>query len=503
MRRLFISIFTGISLLAGGAKAKGVLRYAVHDLPVTYGNPYMANGIPSSFVWLGMFDALTRLDTDGILIPGLATSWDLVDNNTWRFRLREDVQFTNGEPFDASAVVNAIDWLTTLEGRRSIIGNEMRSIVSADIEDETTVLIRTDPPDAILPNRLNAMFIVAPKAWQEMGPDDFGREPAGTGAFRVTDWGITTGTVVMEANRESWRPPHLDRILMTNIPDRASRVQALLSGQVHVAGNMDIDDVAFLRGEGFQTHAYPNFGVMSIAFRQEEGRDGPLNDARVRQAINYGVDKQAIADALMLGTTVPGGQPAGTRTFGYNPAVHPYPYDPDKARALLREAGYGDGLKLAFALMVNRIPGDSNIYQTLADQLSQIGVEIELRPVTFATWISYYLPGTWPDHIDGFTLSWNALPYNDVLRPMEYYSCLKAVPFYCNEDLTAQIVAAAGEIDLIQRERRLFDLAQQIHDLAPSLFLVEINEILAASTAVKNLRVANRVVVYEELTLEE
>jgi ABC-type transport system substrate-binding protein len=151
--------------------------------------------------------------------------------------------------------------------------------------------------------------------------------------------------------------------------------------------------------------------------------------------------------------------------------------------------------------MVNRLPGDSNIYQTLADQLSQIGVDVELRPVTFPSWISNYLPGTWGDDIDGFTLSWNALPYNDVIRPMEYYSCLKTIPFYCDEGLTAQVVAAAGDMNSKSREMRLFDLAEEIHNRAPSLFLVEINEILAASPSVQGLRVANRVAVYEEITL--
>lgn len=485
------------------AAASGVLRIGVHDSPVTFGNPYLANGIPSSFVWLGTFDALTRLDSDGSLGPGLATSWKLLDANTWQFTLRQGVTFSNGEPFDASAVVSAIGWLTSQEGRRSIIGNEMRSIAGAEAVGDHTVLIKTDPPDAILPNRLNAVFIVAPKAWQELGPDVFAKTPAGTGAFKVSDWGEATGTIVMDAYADSWRPPIIEQIRMTNLPDRASRVQALLSGQIHIAGNMDIDDVAFLQSEGFVTHAYPNFGVMGIAFRLEEDRDAPLKDIRVRQAINYGVNKEAIANALMLGTTVPGGQPAGTKTFGHNPDISPYPYDPDKARTLLKDAGYDDGLKLTFALMVNRIPGDSNIYQTLADQLSQIGVEVELRPVTFATWISDYLPGTWDDDIDGFTLSWNALPYNDVIRPMEYYSCLKSIPFYCDEALTEKIVAAAGDMNRDSRQARLFDLAAEFHTRAPSLFLVEINEILAASPQVQGLRIANRVAVYEEISLEE
>lgn len=483
------------------ARANDILRVAVHELPPTFGNPFLANGVPSSFVWLGIFDALTRLDSDGVLKPGLATSWELVDSNTWRFNLRQGVIFSNGEPFNASAVLNTIEWLVTPEGRRSIIGNEMRSIAGVEAEDDYTVLIKTDPPDAILPSRLNAVFMVAPKAWQELSPDGFAKTPVGTGAFSVSDWGETSGTVIMDAHKTSWRAPKLDRIRMTNLPDRASRVQALLSGQVDIAGNMDIDDVAFLQGEGFQTHAYPNFGVMSIAFRLEDSRDGPLKDVRVRRAVNYGVNKQAIADALMLGTTVPGGQPAGRLTFGYNPDIAPYPYDPDKARALLKEAGYENGLKLTFALMVNRLPGDSNIYQTLADQLSQIGVDVELRPVTFPSWISNYLPGTWGDDIDGFTLSWNALPYNDVIRPMEYYSCLKTIPFYCDEGLTAQVVAAAGDMNSKSREMRLFDLAEEIHNRAPSLFLVEINEILAASPSVQGLRVANRVAVYEEITL--
>lgn len=492
-----------LALLAGtiGASAETELRYGTKGLPISYGNPYKANGTPSNFVWLGIFDALTRLDPDGNLVPALATSWENIDPNTWSFTLRRGVTFSNGAPFTADDVAGAIDWLNTVEGRRSIIGNEVRGVTGAEVVDDHTILIRTDPPDAILPSRLNAMFIIESDAWSELGPDAYAKDPPGTGSFTVTDWGDRSGVVRMEARRDSWRPPHVDRIRMPNLPDSAARIQALMAGQIDIAGNINIDDIELVESMGFKTVSAPIFGVMSMAFRLEEGRDTPLRDVRVRQALNYAVDKQTIAAALLLGMTIPGGQPAGTKTFGHNPEIEPYPYDPDKARALLAEAGYPDGFDLTFAVMVERVPGDSAIYQTVANYLAQVGVRLELQSVTFPTWISNYLPGSWNDNIDGFTLSWNALPYNDVLRPMEYFSCLKAVPFFCDEGLTQKVIATAGTMNSLDRQARLFDLAQEFHTRAPSLFLIEMFDLFAYAPHVSGVEVANKAMVYEKIRI--
>lgn len=500
LRRIYCALlflFAGASI----AIAETELRYGTKGLPISYGNPYKANGTPSNFVWLGIFDALTRLDPDGNLVPALATSWENVDPNTWRFMLREGVTFSNGAPFTAHDVVGAIDWLNTLEGRRSIIGNEVRGVSGAEVVDDYTLLIRTELPDAILPSRLNAMFIIESETWNQLGPDEYAKDPPGTGSFTVTDWGDRSGVVRMAARRDSWRPPFVDRIRMPNLPDNAARIQALLAGQIDIAGDIDIDDITLVESMGFKTLSAPIFGVMSMAFRLEEGRETPLRDVRVRQALNYAVDKQAIADALLLGMTSPGGQPAGTRTFGHNPDIAPYPYDPDKARALLAEAGYPDGFNLNFAVMVQRVPGDSAIYQTVANYLSQVGIRLELQAMTFPTWISNYLPGSWNDNIDGFTLSWNALPYNDVLRPMEYFSCLKAAPFYCDEALTQKVIATAGTMDRDARQARLFDLAQEFHTRAPSLFLTEMFGLFAYAPHVSDVSVANKVVMYEKVKI--
>lgn len=501
LRRLVCGLVIGMMAGTPMAVAETELRYGTKGLPISYGNPYKANGTPSNFVWLGIFDALTRLDEDGNLVPALATSWENIDPNTWRFELRQGVTFSNGTAFTAHDVVGAIDWLNTSDGRRSIIGNEVRGVSGAEVVDDHTVLIRTDPPDAILPSRLNAMFIIESDAWSELGPDTYAKDPPGTGSFTVTDWGDRSGVVQMQARRDSWRPPHVDRIRMPNLPDNAARVQALLAGQIDIAGNINIDDIALVESLGFKTVSAPIFGVMSMAFRQDEGRDTPLKDIRVRQALNYAVDKQAIADALLLGMTIPGGQPAGTKTFGHNPEIEPYPYDPDKARALLAEAGYPNGFDLTFAVMVERVPGDSAIYQTVANYLNQVGVRLELQAVSFPTWINNYLPGTWNNNIDGFTLSWNALPYNDVLRPMEYFSCLKAVPFYCDEGMTQKVIATAATMDTDERQAKLFDLAREFHTRAPSLFLVEMFDLFAYAPHVSDVSVANKAVVYEKVKL--
>lgn len=268
-----LALHVNVGQVGTAARADdNVLRYATKGLPINYGNPYRANGTPSNFIWLGIFDALTRLDPDGNLVPALATSWENIDPNTWQFQLRQGVTFSNGEPFTSAAVVDAIMWLKTDEGRRSIIGNEVRSITSAETVDDYTVLIRTDPPDAILPNRLNAMFVVAPKAWAELGPDAYAKDPAGTGSFVVSDWGDTSGVAELTARPESWRPPYVDGVRMTNLPDNAARIQALLAGQIDIAGNINIDDIELVERLGFKTVNAPIFGVMSMAFRLEEGR---------------------------------------------------------------------------------------------------------------------------------------------------------------------------------------------------------------------------------------
>jgi len=221
----------------------------------------------------------------------------------------------------------------------------------------------------------------------------------------------------------------------------------------------------------------------------------------VRQALNYAVDKDALNKALLRGLVGTSGQPAAHGVVGHDPAIAPYPYDVSKAKELLKAAGYERGFALKIDVIVDRIPADAAVYQTVAEMLAQVGVKAELRTITFPTWLTKYLSGNWDKDTDAFTLSWNASPYNDVARPMEIYSCLKTNPFFCDEGLTKQLRAAGEEMDLTKREALLKTLGRAYHDTAPSLYLLDLNDFFGVRDGLEGVEIINRVPAYHKIKI--
>ncbi len=472
------------------------LRVAVPTLPPTLGNPYGANGTPSSLTWSAIFDGLTRLGPDGLLQPALANEWVMEAPTRWRFALREDVRFSNGEPLDAEAVVATLEWLRSPEGQRTVIGTEIRSVIAAEARDRRTVVIHTDRPDAILPARLSSVMIVPPSLWRELGAEAFARQPVGTGPFRLVGWTDRGRSAQLAAVPDSWRAPVLKELVLLGLPDSAVRVQALRSGEVDLAV-VDIDDTDFLVARGFAiTHA-PAMQVMALAFNTERERPTPVSDVRVRKALNLAIDREAIAGILLQGLAEPAGQPASRVTHGYAPEVPPYPYDPERARALLAEAGYAQGLVLEIQVAEGNMPAASQIYQVIVQYLARVGVQARVQVRPFAAWLRDYLAGS--VSADLFGLPWNSGPYNDVIRPLEYYSCLKRRPFFCDPDIVPSIEAANVETDPERRLALLRELAADMHRLAPSLFVVEQIDLFAQDAALEGLEIANRVPMYERI----
>ncbi|TVS09901.1 MAG: hypothetical protein EA417_19610 [Gammaproteobacteria bacterium] len=494
--RCILLLWIGCSLAPIASATE--LRFGVSDLPRSMGNPFTESGTPSSYTWAALFDALTRLDPEGRLVPALATQWELVDARTWRFSLRKGVEFSNGEPFNAAAVGATLEWLTSPEGRRTLIGNEIRGVVGIRPRSEYIIDVITAEPDAILPQRLSAVMIVAPEAWARLGPEGFARMPAGTGSYRVVQWDTARARVRLEANPGSWRPPTIPLIDLVALPDNAVRVQALRSGEIDLT-MVDIEDVDFLISRGFMVHHRPSMQVMALAFNTERDPPTPVRDPRVRQALNLAVNRQAIADILLQGLVEPAGQPASRVTPGYNPNVPAFPYDPERARALLAEAGYPDGLELRIEVVTGGIPGARQIFQVVVQDLRRIGVHATLQLRPFSAWLRDYLGGT--ARGDLFSLPWNAAPYNDAQRPIEYYSCALRNAFFCEPAVMPKIEAIGRELDAEKRMGLLKDLASTLHELAPSLFLVEQIDLYATSDVVAHFEIANRVPVYETLQL--
>jgi len=184
----------------------------------------------------------------------------------------------------------------------------------------------------------------------------------GTGPFQLTSW--APERAAFKAYKDSWRAPKVDRLTLLLIPDIASRLQALRSGRVDVAMNLSPDSTDMLEAEGFDVvlrSARTNLALTFITTK-----DGPFTDVRLRRAANYAVDMKAITEGLLYGLVEPASQAVPPLALGFNPALEPYPYDPERARTLIAEAGYPDGLDFTAEVNVGTVPYFNSVLQQVA-----------------------------------------------------------------------------------------------------------------------------------------
>ncbi len=486
-----LTVLTWLATGTASAVDDRPLKVGIPAFPASFGNPFTATGLPSTQIWDHIFDGLTELGADGLPAPSLAVSWELETPTRWVFQLRRDVRFANGKPFHAPAAKRVFDWLLSERGRATLLGNELRSLVKVTVRDKYALVLETARPDPILPNRLIVIMMVEPDSWEALGIKGFSRQPIGTGSYRLSTWQSAGGAAILLANPHAWRPPKIRRVEIYHLAEHATRMQAALSRQLDVVGNLRPEQLSFLRERGYRVQVDPGTQVLTITFDTVGQKASPFRDRRVRQALNLAVDKDTIARVITSGTTRPAGQGAGPATFGYNPDVKPYPYEPDRARELLAEAGYGDGLSFTAQVVLGTYANDMEIFQQVQQNLAAVGVDVRLESIIFADWLRQYIFNEWRS--EAFSLAWNSLPYNDAMRPMEYFSCQKAHPFFCTQSITRGLQIAATEMDPQRRAQALFDLQRIYHDEAPSLFLVEMGHIWVYSNQISGFELRNRV----------
>ena len=220
------------------SNAADTLKVAHYDQPAQMGMPYGTFGANGAYQLYAIFDGLTFVDDDKKVYPLLATEWKLKDANTWIVKLRKGVTFHNGVPWNADAMLGNVDAINNdpvvskQQARR-----QLATIVSGKKIDDYTVELTTKVPDPVLPKRLHIMRPHEPKAWADLGPKGYAREPVGTGSYKIVKWG--NDGLKMTAYENAWRKPKTKNVEITIIPEIATRVQALNSGQVHIAWALD------------------------------------------------------------------------------------------------------------------------------------------------------------------------------------------------------------------------------------------------------------------------
>jgi peptide/nickel transport system substrate-binding protein len=498
-------IVLAMTLLTGAAaQAEGTLRVGATSLPPPLGNPYAAGVFPSWHTWTAMYDALTVVDKSGTAVPALATSWSNVRDTAWQFKLRSGVRFDNGEALDATAVATIINWLKSEPGKATSVGRQVAGIASARVVDAMTVEIETTNPDAILPGRLSSVFFVAPKAWEDMGAEGYAKNPIGTGSFKPESW--TPEGVVFSARPDSWRPPLVSNLEILPMGERPARVQALVSDQIDIAVSISVDNIAQVEAAGQRVASTPSTTALALNFVQSgnataSNEETVFTDVRVRQALNYAVDKEAIVKHLLGGVGAVSSQGATPNTFGYDAEIAPYPYDPAKARELLTAAGFPNGFDVVTEIVVGFVAQDGEIYQRVAEDLAKVGVNMELRQITSAVWIKNFLGGTWGG--DAFGAGYNSAPYNDAIRFMVFTSCKKPNPYFCDESVVPLIDKSDTLFDVDERREALQELLAIHHDLAPSIFLVESFDLAGYSKRLNGFENLGKTFNYDKISIAQ
>lgn len=322
----------------------------------------------------------------GEYAPHLATAWKIVNDTTWQFTLRPNVKFHNGEAFDANAVKFSFDRALDPATKNRSAAN-LKALDHVEVVDPLTVNFVTRQPFPVLLYYLSedgfSSLIVPPKLVQGSA-DALSKTAVGTGPYRFVRW-TKDDRVELEANPEYWGgAPTIKRVTFRAIPETAARIAELKSRGADLIDNVDPEQVHDLSTGATRVETVPSDFVMFVALNTIE--PGPLQDKRVRQALNYAIDTDAIINSIMGGNAQRIAVSLPKDAFGYPTNVQPYPYDPNQAKQLLQQAGFGSGFTVPLLSRNGRYLKDKEVIEAIGGYLSQIGVQTDIQLVTGSVW---------------------------------------------------------------------------------------------------------------------
>ncbi len=444
---------------------------------------------PTGNVTANIFDPFFKRATDGGLLPGLATEVTPVGELTWELKLREGVVFHNGEPFNAESAKFTFDQLIDPDNplRTSDLWT---SVERVEIVDDYTIRVHTSRPLATFLTQLTQIYAVPKGYVEEHGVNHFASNPVGTGPYRFVRW-ARDQEVVLEANPDYWMgAPSIQTVVFRPIPEASSRVAELLTGGVDIITNLSPEAVPTVERSGrAEARTVPSIRNIFIVLNVKG--EGPLDDRRVRQALNYAVDKQAIIDAILGGDGVANGCPLNPYMYGYDEALcAPFAYDPERARALLAEAGYEGGFSFTMGSPDGRYLNDRQVAEAVVGQLEQIGVRAELRVQEWSTYVGQILERKIPT--EAWLIGWGnsqfdadntlfSLLYGGTIEngaPRSVFSYLK------NGELDQLLADARATVDQQARAELYRQALEIVREEAPWIFLYQQVDIYGVSNQV-------------------
>lgn len=460
-------------------------------------DPHAVTAVNDFRILMNVYDGLVRYRSGTLEVePALAEKWDITDGGkTYTFQLREGISFHDGSPLDAEAVVFNFERMLKEDHPYHKTGPFPLSFFFSAVSkvealDPRTVRFTLKEPYAPFLSNLAypTGLIVSPASVMKHGAD-FGRNPSGTGPFRFAEW-VSNERVVVNRNDAYWGPKAAsETIVFRPITDPNTRVAEMLSGGIDIMVEVPPVSLSQFKGDGYSVveQAGPHVWFLIL-----NAKEGPFADVRVRQAANYAINKEAIANNVLEGTaTVAAGPTPPAFSWAYNSDLKPYPYDPDRARALIKEAG-AEGAKLTFYVT----EGGSGMLDPVAmgtaiqADLAAVGFEVKIETYEWNTFLGRVNPGlagkadmaemAWmtndPDTLPFLALRTDAWPEKGGFNS----------GYYSNPQVDNLLEAARASTSQEERARLYREMQSIVQSDAPWVFIANWKQNAVTSARVKN-----------------
>lgn len=447
-------------------------------------DPHVDETVPVQDIYRHIFEALVYLDAEGQVQPWLAERWERIDDTTMRFHLRQGVSFHNGDPFTAETVRFNVEriWDPAVASTKTV---RLQLLKEARVVDDHTVDLITSERFPLLLTYLPALHMMSEAYVGSHDLDTVRQTPVGTGLFRFGSWAPDQYIEMLRFDGYWGEPANVDKLTFRIVPEASTRLAALLSGQADLVANIP----PLLAG---QVAGTPGLSVLEgpmglgMVMHLNSMAPGPMQDVRVRQALNHAIDMEAIIAGVLGGYAQPlAGQLADPSTFGYNPELSAYAYDPALARSLLAEAGHPDGFQLTLHTPQGRYPNDRETAEAVAGMWREIGVRAE---VVTSEWGTFLEDLKGKEQAEGaWLIGWYWTPAYDASTSNTWFISNGVYNIWDTPEEFDQLLAiATTSIDQEERLRVLQRALQIMHDEAAGVFLHQPTKLYGVSDRLQN-----------------
>lgn len=472
-RDLVCGLVVGLILVLAGLgwaqkpKSGGTLT-VVHGVDVAHLDIHTAPGYEMMWINENVHNGLVTLDKDLNIVPDVAKSWEVsADGLTYTFSLHPGARFHDGTDLDAEAVKwNFEDYLNPKRG--SGMRAYFTDIDRVEAVDKHTVRIILKEPNhfflTILAGYRTGFLMISPTAFTKAGPDDYRKHPVGAGPFKFQEW-VPNDHVTLVRNEHYWKPglPYLDKVVFRILTDPMTQVSALRAGEVDLINSLSPELVRVVERDRNLTvltgpETTPMVAILNVS-------KPPFDDLRVRKAIGcYGIDRIEIVQKALMGLATPMVGFAGPGVKGYVDLTRMCPYNPEQARALLKEAGYDEKNPLRFSITTNPEKAVfANIATLLKSQYAKLGVEVKVDVKDKVTWMAEMvgkLRCTWDQSVEDLlalitthnnnflnetTSSWNISCHKDTNVDAYYHRLKLAASADDRQKLSEELLRYVGE----------------------------------------------------------